>query len=115
MRPPTANVQSTKTSFQARMRQDDQCGERKDHKEKIVVPQHSEGGAGVVNLDEIEKPWDDRNQLVGRNVREDERFRELIQNVEGQRDGAARASCSASQGLCDGRREILRRSARPNR
>src|SRR4029453_9518609 len=83
-RPPRSPIH--KDTLPRQNRKEDQGGKRKGHEEKIVVLQNTESRGGVVNLDKIKKPRDDRDHLVGRNIANDQRFRELIQSVKGQRD-----------------------------
>ena len=46
-----------------------------------------------MDLHEIEKSRDDWDDLVGGNLREDERLRDLVENVERQRDGTPELHC----------------------
>ena len=52
-----------------------------DHEKQVVVFQHAEGGACVVDLDEVEDARDDRHELVRRNEAQNEPFRGLVKQV----------------------------------
>ena len=46
-----------------------------------------------MDLHEIEKSRNDRDNLVGGNLREDERLRDLVENVERQRERKPELHC----------------------
>ena len=61
---------------------------RKDYEKGIVVPEHSECRAGIVDLDKVEEARDDRHFLAGKDMLQDQPFRQLIGGEErkGQKD-----------------------------
>ena len=58
----------------------------KQHEKQVVVLEHSEGRTRVVDLNEIEKARDHRHKLICRNETQNEPFRDLVKQVEGQGD-----------------------------
>lgn len=52
------------------------------HEESVVVLHHSKRGTGIVDLHKVEKPRDDLDHHMGRDVSEDQPFCELVEEVE---------------------------------
>ena len=71
-----------KGSASGQKRQRAQGDTRKSDEEEVVVPQHSKGRAGIMDLDEIEKTGDDRNHVVRPDESQDKPLGGLVEQVE---------------------------------